>query len=387
MDKRLDTIRALEEQVRKLTESSENKRRLTLWEDSAISNDYWHGIPKTNRPLFTLELERATYARIIGFSVVDFYKDPYVHIEANLRMMIFKFENIQDCTPIGKAFACYLGAGFERSLFGGESIYTDQDAWMGRGAIIEDRVDISTLEPVDFYKSSVMSETHRFYEQVRSILSDDFDLTFPQWSRSPFGVAWHIRGIDNLLYDLVEDPEWFGAFLNYVTDCRIKWVREREQFTGVPMHNCNIYNDEVTSPMISPATYRDFILPTEIRLSNEFGGINYWHSCGNTTSFVEYINQIPNLHMVTVSAWTDLERAEHFYDKEHITLEKQLHPYEGILGNPVRSNFEEGIRRITDGFKGSKGIVRAEGIQMTDDFEKNLRYVRQWCACANEMLM
>jgi hypothetical protein len=232
-----------------------------------------------------------------------------------------------------------------------------------------------------------MPEAHRFYEQVRSIISDDFDLTFPSWSRSPFGVAWHIRGIDNLLYDLVEDPEWFVKFLNYITECRIKWVRERERFTGVPMHNCNIYNDEVTNPMISPTNYRDYILPTEIRLSNEFGGVNYWHSCGNTTPFVEYINQIPNLHMVTVSAWTDLERAEQYYDKGHVTLEKQLHPYEGILGNPTKYNFEEGIRRIVDGFKGSKGIVRGEGIQMTTNFAEDLRHVQEWCVCANEMLM
>jgi hypothetical protein len=387
MEKKLETIRKLEDQVRKLAESPENKRRNALWEDSAISNEYWHGIPKTNHPLFTLELERPMYGRVIGFSLIDFYTDPYVHIEANLRMMIYKFENLPDCTPIGKAFACYLGAGFERSLFGGESIYSEEDAWMGRESIINDRVDISTLEPLDFYKSTVMPEAHRFYEQARSILSDDFDLAFPQWSRSPFGVAWHIRGINDLLCDFIEDPEWFAGFLNYITDCRVKWGRDREAFTGIPMERCNIFNDEVCSPMISPDMYRDFILPTEIRLSNEFGGVNYWHSCGNTTPFVEYINQIPQLHMVTVSAWTDLERAEQHYDKEHVTLEKQLHPNEGILANPVKSHFEAGIRKIADGFKGSKGIIRADGVQVTGNFDEAIRHVQDWCACANELLM
>jgi hypothetical protein len=387
MDKRIETIRQLEDRVRTLFESPENKRRLALWEDSGIGNEYWHGIPKTKKPLFSVELERPMYARTIGFSMEDFYKDPSVHVEANLRMMIFKFENIQDCTPIGKSFACYLGAGFERSLFGGESIPTDEDSWMGREPLITERIDIATLEPIDFYKSSVMPETHRFYEQARSILSDDFALTFPQWCRSPFGVAWHVRGIDNLLCDFIDDPEWFRAFLNYITDCQIDYARKRERFTGVKMEYCNIYNDEVTSPMISPALYRDYILPTEIRLSKEFGGVHYWHSCGNTTPFMEYINQIPNLHMACVSAWSDLEKAERTYDKEHVTLEKHLHPYEGILANPVKSHYQEGIKRIVDGFKGSKGVVSCDGVQLKSNFDEGIRHVQDYCACANEMLM
>lgn len=387
MDQKLDNIRRLEDEVRELCESNENKSRLKLWEDSAISNDYWHGIPKTNNPLFTVELERATYAHLLDFSIIDFYQDPYVLIEGNLKMMLFKFRSIPDCTPIGKAFAHYPGAGFEKTLFGGDSVYTEQDAWMAREAVVKERIDIGSLETLDFFKSGSMPKIHELYQRTRELLSDDFSLSFPQWSRSPWGVAWHIRNIDNLLCDLVEDEQWMVDFLNYITDCRIKWVKDRAKFLGIEQNSCNLYNDEVTVPVISPKTYRDIIRPTEIRLSEEFGGINYWHSCGNTTPYVEYINEIPNLHMVTVSAWTELERAEKYYDKDHVTLEKQLHPYDGILSDPDEKHYKNGIKTIVDGFKGSKGIVRAEGIQIQNNFMQELAKVQKWCECAREMLL
>lgn len=384
---KLAEIRRLEDKVRELTESEENRRRLALWEDSAISNDYWHGIPKEHKPLFTVELERATYAHLLGFSIIDFYQDPYAMVEGNLKMMAFKFENLPDCTPIGKSFAHYPGAGFEKALYGGDMLFSENDAWMAREDLITERVDIKALEPLDFYKSGCMPKIIELYHRTREIMSEDFTLSFPQWSRSPFGVAWHIRGIENLLCDVADDEEWVNDFINYITDCRIQWVRERAKYLNIEQNGCNIYNDEVTSPMISPSFYRDIIRPTEIRLSEAFGGVHYWHSCGNTTPYMEYINTIPKLQMVTVSAWSDLKRAEQCYDKARVTLEKQIHPYDGIMVDPTPEHFRREITDIATGFKESKGIVRLEGVQMLNNFEAGVRKVRTWCDCAGELLL
>jgi hypothetical protein len=92
----------------------------------------------------------------------------------------------------------------------------------------------------------------------------------------------------------------------------------------------NIYNDEITSPIVSPSMYEEFILPTEVELSRFYGGLSYWHSCVNTTPSLGLINSIPNTQMIHVSPWTDLHGAVTCYDKNKF-LELDLHPYEDVL--------------------------------------------------------
>ena len=378
MSTRLDAIRRLEDEARHLVESDENKRRLAMWESVYGSV----GIPRTDSPLFTVSFERATLSRMLNFSFEEFYIDPYTMIEGNLKIMIFHFKTFEDCKPIFKSIAHYPGVNFEKSLFGGESSYFAGDAWLSRKDVFPERIDIGSLEPLDFHKSGSMPEVHELYGRVRELLSEDFESPFPQWTRSPFGTACHLRGFENLLIDLIEDEDWVLKFLNYLTDCRIKFTHDREKFLNRKQALCHIANDEINSPLISPETYANLILPTELRIGEEFGGVYYWHSCGDTTPFVADINKLPGLKIAHVSAWTDFSIAEKSYDKS-IVLEKQLHPYQDLYNV---SDFKRQIKAIADGFNGSKGIIRPDSIQATTDFDEVVGRAKNWCSCARYVL-
>lgn len=388
MSENLDEIKRLEDEIRELYESKENTRRRGFWDEAGISNDYWHGIPKNKEVIpFIVELEREAYSKVLGFSLRNFYLDPYCYVLNSLRIMAFKFKNFNDCTPIGKSFTYYPGAGFEKSIFGGEQIYTEQDAWMARENIIKERVDIESLQYPDFYKSGSMPFTHEFYEQLLELVDEDFKVVFPQWSRSPWGLAWHLRGIDDLLIDSIEDCEWVRKFLNYLTKARERWSMERVKFLNTELTNCNIYNDEVNSPIISPKIYEDLIRPTEIELSRFFGGVNYWHSCGNTTPFQKLINEIPNLHMVHVSPWSSISNAKVSYDHKKTVIEVALHPNEDVINPSDLSNIKEKLKLIKEETREHRSTVRADGIQILNDMETDMSSVYRFIDTATKVLL
>ncbi|MGI6776801.1 MAG: hypothetical protein ACOX7R_01865 [Acetivibrionales bacterium] len=387
-EKMLDEIKRLQEEIRELCETEENKRRKAYWDETAISNDYWHGLPKDKEHVpFTVEMEREAYSRVIGYSLTDFYSDPYCYILNSLKIMVFKFKKFLDCTPIDKSITYYCGAGYEKSIFGGEQIYTDQDAWLARENLINERVDIDSLEYPDFYNSGSMPHTHNFYSQMKEIIDDDFTLVFPQWSRSPWGVAWHLRGIDNLLIDIVEDYDWVVKFLDYTTEARKHWTKERAKFLNTELSICNIYNDEVTSPILSPKLYEELVRPTEIELSNFFGGVNYWHSCGKTTPFQKLINEIPNLRMVHISPWSSISNAAAAYDPDSVAIEIALYAYEDVINPPEEGFIEKKLRYIKEVTKNHRSTVRADGIQIINDVKTDVNKITEWVECARRILI
>ena len=78
MSDRLLEIRRTEDEVRKIYESPENKRRLRYWDNAELSTDYFHAIPKkVDSTPFIVECERPQYAKTLGF---DFYDGAFVEI-------------------------------------------------------------------------------------------------------------------------------------------------------------------------------------------------------------------------------------------------------------------------------------------------------------------
>ncbi|MDR1797922.1 MAG: hypothetical protein LBR44_10925 [Clostridiales Family XIII bacterium] len=388
MDKRIEQIKACEEKIRELSATEENRRRQSLWTDDETANDYiWHPRPRSRDIIpFSFEIERAGYAKILGFSLKSFYTDPVEFVLRSLEMSIYRFEEYADCTPIGPAVTYWPGVGYEMSLFGMPQIYTEEDAWVGRDHVIKERVPIESLEIPDFYEHPVMKETHAFFERMRELLSDDFALIFPQWCRSSWGVAWQLRGIDDLIFDYIEDPEWLSAFLDFLTEARFRWSDARAKMLGIGHRKANLFNDEVNAPVVSPSLYKDVIFKSEKDVSDYFGGINYWHSCGNTTVLISLINELPGVDMVHVSPWTDVQVAADGYSDDK-TLEVVLHPLRDVL-QPESDAF---LRKVLEDVKricaGRSVTVRADGFEIMRGIEADVAQMKHWVAAANEILL
>ena len=81
--------------------------------------------------------------------------------------------------------------------------------------------------------------------------------------------------------------------------------------------------------LISPAMYREFILPYERMLADFYHGISYYHSCGNMSHFFADLSQIPNFGKIHVSHASDLKQA--IIHSGFRTYEQSLNPYADLL--------------------------------------------------------
>jgi hypothetical protein len=389
MDTRIDEIKRCEEKIRELSSSEENRRRSGFWKDDAHANDYiWHPSPKEKGVIpFSFELERIGYSQILNFSLSEFYVDPIEFVLRTMQSNIYRFETFKDCTPIGKAVTYWPGVGFEVSLFGQPQQYTEEDAWVGKDPVYKERVPIGSVEIPDFYNYPVMKDAIAFYEKMCELVSDDFEVIFPQWCRSAWGVAWQLRGIDNLIIDYFEDPEWVDSFLKKLNAARFDYSENREKFLGKKRTAANLYNDEVSVPVVSPRMYRDLIRPSETAVSEFFGGINYWHSCGNTTELIPLIDEVPNVQMVHVSPWTDVWKAAEGYTKGNKALEIVLHPVEDVLYPTSEESLRKRLTDVQEATEGFYRTVRADGFTIMRGVCEDVDRMKHWVDVANEILL
>jgi hypothetical protein len=385
-----EEVRVLLERVREISMEEKNRKKTDFWEPQPeTARDHWRGTPKPRRDVrrapITVEPEIPMWGEMLGFNPKEYFVDPAVYVKSALRMMIYRYEHWSEDTCVAREIPIWLGVTFESSMFGARTIYADdQYPWLDRDCIVGEKSDLDALEAPDFFRSGLMPLAHRFYEEIGGVLDDDFKVTFPEWGRSPFGVAFHLRGMENLSLDMIRDPGFFHRLMRFITDARKHWVEERAKFLHRNVEKGNLYNDEINCPTLSPGMYEELVLPYEVELSNFHGGILYWHSCGDNTLMLPFIKRIPGLEMLHVGPWTDVGNAARVFGGS-VPLEICLHPV-----RDVQSATPAWIERKLTDIKRACGshayTVRADGIQVLYGLAADLERISRWISVADRIL-
>lgn len=386
-----DRLESIIERMVEIQNSERNKLNKQLWKDQpAWGRDCWRGIPIRNDlgigPI-TVDPEKQVWAHTVGFDISKYWVDPDVHLEARLKMNIHKFESYKDNTYFPGDISPWFGVVFELSMFGFDIIWReDRDPWIGGGPILKEYEDLEKLQHPDFYKSGLMPKVHEFYQAFRERVGDRIDVVFPDWVRGPFCLAMHLRGMESLLMDMYENPDWVHKLMRFLTDSHKIWSTERAKFTGKPIVKGKLYNDEIDCPTISPKVYKEFILPYEKEISEFHGGITYFHSCGNLTPFLADIKTIPNLDIVHVSPWTNLDEALKALPPE-VTLDICVDPARDVIQateEQMRSKLEDIVAKCRRNEKAAFSI-RADALEIINDFEYDNAKINKWCEVAREI--
>ena len=377
-------IEQLAMEVLKAEESSANQQIKNLWqgEEKLMARLHRHGEPKAGAFPFTVGIELQMWAKILDFGIETFFTSPSVHFEVLLKMMLYHFEEIKDDTPVTTDLLLSLGVGFEASIFGLKQHFSKgTDPWVGREPLIQKESDLSSMKIPDFYEGGVMPEIHQFYKTMASLAeAKGFKVIFPRFTRGPFGVAVALRGFQPLLMDIIERPAFVHALMEFVTETRIEWERERANFFGIEIEKGDLWNDEIDSSLMSPVMYEEFVLPYEIKLCDFHRGIRYWHSCADVTGFIAQITKIPAIDILDVGPWTDLETTLKITQGK-IPLEVRPHPkriniYAASQKDMLRVN--EGIISACKSYHNEAFAIRASSLQTTEDLTSNLEKIRLW---------
>ena len=284
-----------------------------------------------------------------------------------------------------------LGEKSQKSNSGNASDGTSGYHIIPQIEIIEE--DFHKLRPTvfTFAKDELMEKKARIEEIFGDILPVKLVNTTNNWGPSPMRDVISLMGMENAYIAMASEPEEFHRLMEFLTEDTIRLYRFEEEngcmyrnsgnhetgsgnwcFTHeLPGPNCpgpvksvetwGHLNAE-DSAEISPAMFREFVLPYQKRLAREFGLI-YYGCCEKASRFWEGgIDQIPNVRKVSISPWCD-ERfmGERLAEKKVIYSRKPM----DYLHLGVRAEFDEEafrncIRQTVQATKGCKAeyIVR-----------------------------
>jgi len=166
-------------------------------------------------------------------------------------------------------------------------------------------------------------------------------------------LGWH-----NALLSLLKNHVLLERLLDFVTEARMIWEKDWENFIGKETAVSALYNDEVDAKTLSPKNYRELVLPREQKLAAFYKeGISYFHSCGNITPFLRDIKKIRGLKMIEISGWTDMKTAMNVLEP-HITLQRWTRPEVFLLSEEeMRARF----RRILEEASGRRMVIVSGG--------------------------
>jgi len=374
-----------------ITESDRNKKNGELWKNinRPWLRDMWRGIPKDNLKTtpFTIAPDNSMWSYILDIDLRDYYKSAEEHLKNQLKLKIWHYNNFKDNTYFRKDIYIWVGVVTELSLFSNKMrFFPKREGWIEEN-LIKEKKDLLRLKTPDFYNNRIMSKIHNFYKKINDIVKINnlnLDVMFPDWVRGPFCIAMHLRGIENILIDMIEDPNFVHELMRFITNSRKQFSKKRAEFLNEPMPKAKLYNDEISTPIISKALYDEFILPYEIELSEFYGGVEYWHSCGVTTDFYDSIAKIPGIEMFHIGPWADLSKAVKTFNK-NIAFDICLDPRADVLDNNEK-NMKKKIEEIESISEGRKHAIRADAFQVINTLEEDLKKMKTWCKIAENVL-
>ena len=144
-----------------------------------------------------------------------------------------------------------------------------------RNPLIREHSDLDRLRPPDFKRSARMPF-------VLEVMRRSHELGLPVRVRfcSPFSLAVNVRGIENLLVDILTAPQFAHRLLTFLTDeVLVPWVRTQREATGQPNASGNGADAAASPPIVNVEILEEFVMPYVARMNEKAGNVTsmgYW---------------------------------------------------------------------------------------------------------------
>lgn len=375
-----EEIKAMIQEIETRVESAENERRKSFWEEKGLPNK------EANRRPIRVVPELQMWACLHGISLVDLYKVPELFIYSQLKIKLFAFDNFKDDQPIDREIRMWYGSPFEGALFGLPFVFLEDYEPEDEGVFLHENCKevLRRIKQPDFYSSGIMPLIHRMYDECQNLIPDIYDLVFPDFIQAPLQIGFHLLGMENFLVAFLRDPEGATSLLNRLMEIRVEFRKERAKFLGIDF-GAGIYdNDAVGEPIISPKIYRELVWPIENKMAELEGGIEYWHSCGNTTGMMELIQKLPNCKLRHISPWSDCKKAAEVYGLND-ALQVSMHPVRDVI-NATDSHIKKNLINIVTTFNEHQYFIDADGIQAYLSMPEQIKKIQNWIRIAHNVI-
>jgi MtaA/CmuA family methyltransferase len=145
------------------------------------------------------------------------------------------------------------------------------------------------------------------------------------WVEGPCAEAADLRGINTLMLDFYDDPEFVRKLFDFTVEMALRYARAQVD-AGADIVGIG----DAAASLIGPKFYDEFVWPYEKKLVDgiqAMGAVVRLHICGNTTSIVDGMGRL-GCEIVDLDYFTPVDAAR-----------KAMGPDQILLGNidPVRA--------------------------------------------------
>lgn len=299
-----------------------------------------HNSLRPTKPM-VLVFPEGAWSEILPHSVLQCTDGLARSVEWDLRHRIYRWEHLRDDNVIEPWVKVGLvwsttGWGLEPSRIPST---VERGAW-AFDPPMKDESDIEKLR----YPDLVIDEetTQQNYDIISEAIGDVIDVKVRRhifaWSFTGMAnVFAHLRGLDQMMWDMIERPEWTHRVMEFLAAGMNRLLDQVEAYDRLDLANTDeyvgsggvAYTDELPSADftgrvrlkdlwgfaeaqelvgVSPAMHEEFVLQYQRRLLDRFG-LNCYGCCEPVTDRLEYVLKIPRLRRISISPWADKRKA------------------------------------------------------------------------------
>jgi MtaA/CmuA family methyltransferase len=209
-------------------------------------------------------------AHYIGQPLSRYYLDYRVLCEANLAVQeAFDLDIVQAISDPYR----------ETADFGAEIVFPEDNLPICRRPLLSEPADLKQLKSPDPHTGRRMSDRLAAVQRLREQVGGEVPIM--GWVEGALAEAADLRGVNKLLLDLYDRPEWAQELLEQCVEVGIAFARAQIE-AGADI----IGLGDAVASLISTPMYRQFGLPYEQRIFavvHELGALARLHICGDTT--------------------------------------------------------------------------------------------------------
>jgi uroporphyrinogen-III decarboxylase len=229
----------------------------------------------------------------------------------------------------------------------------------------------------------MMPHILRFYDAVQKIVAGRLQVGYGMtWGRACLDLAVQLRSYENWVADTAERPDFVHALMQFLVEQRCRWWEGYYQHFGVKREPVGMADDWINIPFISPAMFRDFVLPYYKQIEQFHGGIVSIHSCGDQTPVQKYMLELKTLQHLEISPWTNLQQTLINVPPTK-RLGPFLHPNDVLMASPAE--MEARLTTIVEALRGREFVLTTSGLTpIWDDLGEFVRRVQRWVEIAEK---
>jgi MtaA/CmuA family methyltransferase len=313
-----------------------------------------------DRPAVT-PIFMAWASHFIGHTYRDYYLDGDVLVKAQLA--VTRAFNLDQISAISDPWR-------EASAYGMEFEYPPEGVGRPKEAFIKTRSEISRVRRFDIENAE---RTKQRIESVRKMAAEIGQThSVLGWVEGPMAEYGDLRGVENAMLDLIDEPEIFvragEVIIQNAIAFAVAQIKAGADMVGV--------GDSAAS-LISPEMYSGLVMPLEQKLIaaiHEAGAAAKLHVCGNISNIVEHMAE-SGTDVIDVDWMVSLARARKLAGPD-VTLCGNFNPA-GVLFEGSPEEVAEAAKECLNAVPGK--FILMPGCEVPPATpEKN---IRAFCPC------